>query len=77
MINWLRELLYLRNGKEMLIKAAVTSSISEKNLRAKVTFDRYDPDNHVINCEIKAVTYHQLHVSRGPTGWESKIIFDV
>ena len=77
MVNWLRELLYLWNGKGMLIKTATISSISENSLQAKITFDGYNPESHVINGEIKAVTYHQIQVSRKSTGWESKIIFDV
>ncbi len=77
MVNWLRELLYLWNGKEMLIKSVEIQSVSEKRLRADVAFDPYSPDKHVINSEIKAVTYHQIRVAETQAGWESRIIFDV
>jgi len=77
MVNWLRELLYLWTGKEMLVKTAEILSIAEQKLSAKVKSDPFDPDRHEIKNEIKAVTYHQIQVNSGPDGWDSKIIFDV
>ncbi|MES0446520.1 MAG: archease [Desulfobacterales bacterium] len=77
MVNWLRELLYFWNGKEMLVKTADILSLSESDLSAIVKFDQYAPDRHIIKTEIKAVTYHQIQVISGPSGWDAKIIFDV
>ena len=78
MVNWLRELLYLWNGKGLIVKKADISSISEYNISAIVKIDPYDPTLHEIKEEIKAVTYHQIVVRpKGDRGWESKIIFDV
>ena len=77
MVNWLRELLYLWNGKELLVKKAQILALSEKELSANVELDPFDPDRHEIKIEIKAVTYHQIQVSEGPKGWEAKIIFDI
>ena len=77
MVNWLRELLYLWTCKEMLVKMADISYLTEHELTARVNFDPYDPDRHEIKNEIKAVTYHQIQVEKVPLGWESKIIFDV
>ena len=77
MVNWLRELLFLWNVKERLIKAVQISKISEKKLAAELKCDRFDPDRHVIKTEIKAVTYHQIQVIRRPDRWETRVIFDV
>ncbi|MBW1842330.1 MAG: archease [Deltaproteobacteria bacterium] len=77
MVNWLRELLYFWSGKEVLVKAADMLSLSENELSAKIFIDPYDPDRHVINAEIKAVTYHQIQVSSSSSGWEARVIFDV
>jgi len=77
MVNWLRELLYFWNGKQMLIKEVDLLSISEKELSAIVTYDVFDPDIHKIENEIKAVTYHQMKVSKTADGWEARVIFDV
>ena len=77
MINWLREVLYLWNGKEMLVKSVQILSLSENNISAKIYFDAYMPDRHIIKTEIKAVTYHQIQVKSSPSGWKAQIIFDI
>ena len=77
MVNWLREVLYLWNGKGRLAKSVQVLSLSEKKLSAKIYFDAYTPDRHIIKTEIKAVTYHQVYVKSGPFGWEAGIIFDI
>jgi SHS2 domain-containing protein len=78
MVNWLREVLYLWNGKELLVKKVRILSLSETELSATVDFDPFNPDRHVIKTEIKAVTYHQIQVNRTPSGeWEAMIIFDI
>ena len=77
MINWLREILYLWNGREMLVKSVQILSLSENKIFAKICFDAYMPDRHTINTEIKAVTYHQIQVKSSPSGWEARVIFDI
>jgi SHS2 domain-containing protein len=77
MVNWLREMLYLWNGKELLVKNARILSLSETELTATVEFDLFNPGRHMINTEIKAVTYHQIQVNSSPSGWEAMIIFDI
>jgi len=77
MVNWLREVLYLWNGRELLVKSFHIISLSENNLSVRVNFDPFNSDRHIIKTEIKAVTYHQIQVNSSPSGWEAKIIFDV
>jgi protein archease len=77
MVNWLREVLYWWNGKKRLVKSVEILSLSEKKLFAKIFFDAYTPDRHTIKSEIKAVTYHQIYVKSGPSGWEAGVIFDI
>ena len=77
MVNWLRELLYLWAGREMLVKNVKVDSISEHKISASVVVDRFDPEVHVVKSEIKAVTYHQIQVIADPKGWAANIIFDV
>jgi len=77
MVNWLRELLYLWTGKELLVKHIDIQTLSEYNLTANLRMDLFKPDHHVIKNDIKAVTYHQIQVNQVTDGWESRIIFDV
>ena len=77
MINWLREVLFMWNGREKLVKSVQILSLSEKKISAKIFFDAYIPDRHIIKTEIKAVTYHQVYVDSDPSGWEAGVIFDI
>jgi len=77
MVNWLRELLYLWTGKELLVKHIDIQMLSEYNLTATLRIDPFKSDRHVITNDIKAVTYHQIQVNQIANGWESRIIFDV
>lgn len=77
MVNWLRELLYLCNGKLQIVHHFKIEFISEHHLRAVVASDHFDLFKYKIEKEIKAVTYHQIEVSHGADGWRAKVIFDV
>jgi len=77
MVNWLRELLYFWAGKELLVKEIEVSEISEYQVRAKIRVDAYNPMQHSLNHEIKAVTYHRIQVTSLPAGWEAIVVFDV
>ena len=76
MVNWLRELLYLWSGKELLVKKVHIQFLTENELSANVMTDPYDPDRHAVKIEIKAVTYHQIQVFDSGNGWQAQIIFD-
>lgn len=77
MVNWLRELLYLWSGKELLVASVAIQQISPQHIVAVASVEPFGPERHRIRHEIKAVTYHQIDVSEGLTGWEAKIILDV
>jgi SHS2 domain-containing protein len=77
MVNWLRELLYLFNGKEKLIQSVQIDSIVENKIVANVTCDAFASEYHSLKNEVKAVTYHQIQVGQKDHGWEAVIIFDV
>jgi len=77
MVNWLRELLYLWTGNELLVKAVKINKIIPYEIEATLRFDRFAPGRHVLQHEIKAVTYHQIKVASSSRGWTAQIIFDV
>ncbi len=77
MVNWLRELLYLWSGNDLLMHSTVIRKIGPRELVADIIVDAFDPSRHAIKTEIKAVTYHQIEVREQLTGWEAKIILDV
>jgi SHS2 domain-containing protein len=77
MVNYLRELLYLWTGKQKLVKLIDIVHVSDTAVSARVSTDRYQPERHEILHEIKAVTYHQIDVSRTTEGWEATVVFDI
>ena len=77
MVNWLRELLYLWNGREQLLKGLALEQLEPTRVRAVLTTDDYQPDRHPIRNEIKAVTYHQIETGPYREGWRAKVIFDI
>jgi SHS2 domain-containing protein len=77
MVNWLRELLYLWNGNERLVKTIRIRSVDETAVSADIGLETYQPGRHQIQHEIKAVTYHQIRVEPIPSGYAAAVIFDV
>ena len=77
MVNYLRELLYLWTGNEKLVNMIEIADISDTAISARVSTDRYQPEQHEILHEIKAVTYHQIEVDRTADGWQAMVVFDV
>ena len=51
--------------------------MKDDHVRAEYTYDEFDPQQHEILKDVKAVTYHGISVDRTDTGWEATIIFDV
>lgn len=77
MINWLRELLYLWAGKQMVVLSVTIKVLSAYELSANITCGGYSPAVYDIKHDIKAVTYHQSRVEKKERGWAAQVIFDV
>lgn len=77
LINWLRELLWCWTIDNCLIKQIVITEIHDKHIRAKLSYDEFDPETHEILKDVKAVTYHGASVDQTHDGWQATIIFDV
>jgi len=78
MVRWLGEILYLLEGEKKVTVHARVVSLSPRHLEASIDTVPYSPDDHEILREIKAVTYHQIGISRKHDDfWEASVIFDV
>lgn len=77
LVNWLKELLYLFDTDGCLVKSTTLRAITDTSLSADIRYDVFDPQNHEIQAEIKAVTYHGLRIENGPGGLFATIVFDV
>ena len=77
MVRWLGELLYLFEGDHLIPTTTVIHKLTPDHLEASVETVPFDPGSVEINYEIKAVTYHQIDVSRKAGRWVARIIFDI
>jgi SHS2 domain-containing protein len=77
LVNFLREALYLFNGKKWIIKQCKLLEMKSGQIVAQLQGEPYDSDKHQLKTEIKAVTYHGLSVEKTARGWKAKVIFDV
>jgi SHS2 domain-containing protein len=76
-VNFLREILYLFNGEGLLLRSCRIAEATPVSVKATVAGEAFDPSRHVVNMEIKAVTYHQAVVLKTGAGWKGRVICDV
>jgi SHS2 domain-containing protein len=78
LVNFLREVLYGWNGEGFLMKSCIVRRVTPTRIKAVLKGEGFDPVRHLINREIKAVTYHQGSVLENPEGmWVARVVFDV
>ncbi|MGQ9919823.1 MAG: archease [Desulfobacca sp.] len=77
LVAWLNHLLYLYDTESFLARTIQVQELTPTCLRATLRGEPLDPQRHVLQTGVKAATYHQLSISRTPTGWEGRIVFDL
>lgn len=77
MVNWLNELLYLHDVEGLLFKRFEVQEVADDHLKALIFGECYDPDHHIIETAVKAVTYHQIQVVNENSKWRAMIIIDL
>lgn len=81
MVHWLSELNYRHTVDRVLYATFVVDELTTIDdgltLTATVGGEPTDPERHTVHTEIKAVTFHGLHVQQTDDGWTAQIIFDM
>ena len=77
LVNWLSELLFLLEARQLLPAEFAIDSISNCRLRAWVRGESLDSGRHFLEREIKAVTYHQIRVEQVADGWRAQVFVDL
>lgn len=70
--EWLSELVYLAEARDVIPEAVVSLDLKADGLRAVVRGRRGTP-RHLV----KAVTYHDLALERDGDGWRARVVLDV
>lgn len=76
LFDWLNELLY-RFETRMLLLCQFEVQLTEAGLNITARGERYDPPRHVLDHEVKAITYHGLKVVREANHWIAEVIVDI
>ena len=77
LVNWLSELNFLFLTEYKIFREFTIHELSDTQLTASAYGQKIDPNQHVIDLEIKAVTFHQLKIEQHANGWIGQIIFDI
>ena len=77
LVNFLREALYLFNGKGWLSKNCESLELTGRSVVARLQGEPYSRQKNPLKTEIKAVTYHGLIINKSEKGWQAKVVFDV
>ena len=75
--DWLSELLYYFNNKNMLFSKFEIKSINDKYVESEARGEKIDKKKHKLHHEVKAVTYHKLRIEEKEGLLTTEIIFDV
>lgn len=77
MVNWMRELLYLFQRSGYLLKEFHVREAKDDFVRAEVRGEKFDPDRHEIQREIRSVVYHQSRIEKTGEQWTAQVIFEI
>lgn len=77
LVTWLNEILF-RFEVDGLVPAAFTiERLNTADLQASIHGTPYHPDQHPLEHQIKAVTYHQLTLQPCRHGWFARVYVDL
>ena len=76
LFDWLSEVLYTFESQRLLL-SQFDVQLSASGLQATARGEPLDLNRHVLEHEIKAVTYHGLKVEQTPDGWLAEVIVDI
>jgi SHS2 domain-containing protein len=78
LIAWLNELIFRSETEHRLYKEFdVRVSNDGRSLDATLGGEPIDTARHILDHEVKAVTYHGLSLARTDEGWTAEVILDI
>lgn len=74
--DWLAELLFQFHARRLVLKEFAVE-VSEKKVTATARGEKLDPQRHIVEVEVKAITWHALRIEQTDEGWLAEVIVDV
>ena len=76
-VDFLTKVMVMMQTDRFVVAAVSVPQISEMAVEAVIEGEPFDPSRHEFHTEVKAATYHQLHVVRDGERWTSRVILDI
>ena len=76
LFDWLRQLLYAFDARHLLL-SRFEVRVDESGLTGTAWGEPLDRERHVLDHEVKAITYHGLRVAPDAGGWVAEVIVDI
>ena len=77
LFRFLREALFLFATERFIPAHLVVHQVTPTSLIGALRGEPFDPARHETQPEVKAVTRHELLVSRTPRGWRAVVVLDL
>jgi SHS2 domain-containing protein len=77
LVRFLSELLFLVEARHRMFAVVSVEELSNTRIAARARGERFDPDRHTIEREVKAVTYHGLSIEKEGSLWHARVILDL
>jgi SHS2 domain-containing protein len=74
--DWLKRLLFHFDAEHLLL-SQFKVSVDQFGLKGQAWGEPIDRARHVLEHEVKAITYHGLMVEKTDTGWLAEVIVDI
>jgi SHS2 domain-containing protein len=76
LVDWLSEVLWLHDSRDAFVGGVEVDEVSSRRVRGSVILAPRG-ERAARGTQVKAVTYHRLHVGREDGGWRAEVYLDV
>lgn len=76
-VNWLNEVVYYIDGRRLAMRNFEVHGLQSIRVTGEARGEPRDPARHPGKLIIKGVTYHQLKIEQGRTGWFCEVYLDI
>lgn len=77
LVCWLNEVAYWSERDNLVPAEFRIDMLSDKALRATVSGEPFDPLHHLVERQVKSVTYHGACLERVAQGWYGRVYVDL
>jgi SHS2 domain-containing protein len=76
-VDFLTQILVTIQSERFPIATVRITAINGSDLAAEISGEPLDTDRHEFHTEVKAVTYHQISITRRDDQWAGQVILDI